>query len=57
MAKDLEVSLLAAERILQAIQPVVHEHCAIEVSGASLNELEIDGGDAMTVDNADGDNR
>ena len=29
MAEDLDISPLAAEMILQALRPVVHEHCGI----------------------------
>ncbi|MFC5368623.1 helix-turn-helix domain-containing protein [Salinirubrum litoreum] len=43
MAEDLDVSPLAAEMILQALRPVVHEHYEIEESGAGLDELDIDG--------------
>jgi DNA-binding MarR family transcriptional regulator len=46
MAEDLDVSPLAAEMILQALRPVVHEHYGIDESGASLDELGIDDGDA-----------
>ena len=42
MADDLDISPLAAELILQALQPVVHEHHDIEAAGASLEELDID---------------
>ena len=44
MADDLDISPLAAELILQALRPVVHEHYDIERTGASLDELRIDGG-------------
>jgi len=40
MADDLDVSPLAAELILQALRPVVHEHLDIEVSGASASAIE-----------------
>lgn len=43
MAEDLDISSLAAEMILQALRPVVHEHYAIEEVGAELDELDIDG--------------
>jgi hypothetical protein len=43
MAEDLDISPLAAEIILQALRPVVHEHYAIEEAGAELDELAIDG--------------
>jgi hypothetical protein len=42
MAEDLDISPLAAEMILQALRPVVHEHHDIEASGASLDELDTD---------------
>jgi predicted transcriptional regulator len=45
MAQDLDISSLAAEIILQALRPVVHEHVDIAESGASLAELEADDGD------------
>jgi DNA-binding transcriptional ArsR family regulator len=57
MAEDLDISPLAAELILQALRPVVHEHYDIEESGMGLDELEIDDGDAMTGNTTDGDNR
>ena len=50
MAEDLEISPLAAEMILQALRPVVHEHYDIEEAGASLDEVNVGGGD--TVDDA-----
>jgi DNA-binding transcriptional ArsR family regulator len=40
MARDLDISPLAAEIILQALQPVVHEHFDIEESGASVADIE-----------------
>ncbi|EMA14849.1 DUF7437 domain-containing protein [Haloarcula marismortui] len=46
MAEDLDISPLAAEMILQALRPVVHEHYDIEASGASLDELDSDDSDA-----------
>jgi DNA-binding transcriptional ArsR family regulator len=46
MAEDVDVSPLAAELILQALRPVVHEHFEIEESGASLDALDVDDGDA-----------
>lgn len=46
MANDLDISPLAAELILQALRPVVHEYYDIEESGVSLDEVDIDGGDA-----------
>ncbi|MFC7164853.1 DUF7437 domain-containing protein [Halospeciosus flavus] len=57
MADDLDISPLAAEMILQALRPVVHEYYDIEEAGASLDELDDDDGDARTFDNADGDDR
>ena len=42
MAKDLDISPLAAEMILRALRPVVHEHYDIEEAGASLEEFDID---------------
>ncbi|MBV0926380.1 helix-turn-helix domain-containing protein [Halomicroarcula limicola] len=50
MAEDLDVSPLAAEMILQALRPVVHEHYDIEVAGASLDEVNV--GDGGTADDA-----
>jgi DNA-binding transcriptional ArsR family regulator len=50
MAEDLDISPLAAEMILQALWPVVHEHYDIEEVGASLEELDID--DDVSVDDA-----
>jgi DNA-binding transcriptional ArsR family regulator len=47
MAQDLDISPLAAEIILQALRPVVHEHFDIEESGASLEELDIDDSDTV----------
>lgn len=46
MAQDLDISPLAAEIILQALRPVVHEHFDIEESGASLEEFDVDDDDA-----------
>ncbi|WP_353633350.1 helix-turn-helix domain-containing protein (plasmid) [Halobacterium sp. NMX12-1] len=43
MAEDLDISPLAAEMILQALRPVVHEHYDIEETEAGLDELDIDG--------------
>ncbi|MFP8890817.1 helix-turn-helix domain-containing protein [Natrialbaceae archaeon A-CW2] len=48
MADDLDISPLAAEMILQALRPVVHEYYEIEISGASLDALE----DRNAIDNA-----
>ena len=50
MADDLDISPLAAEMILQALRPVVHEHYDIETAEASLEELDID--DDVPADNA-----
>ena len=44
MAEDLDISPLAAEMILQALRPVVHEHYDIEEAGAGLDELGADDG-------------
>lgn len=41
MARDLDISPLAAEIILQALRPVVHEHFDVETSGASLDEVAV----------------
>jgi len=46
MAEELDISALAAEMVLQALRPVVQEHYDIEEAGASLDELDIDDGDA-----------
>lgn len=45
MARDLDISPLSAEIVLQALRPVVHNHFDIEATGASLDELD-DGRDA-----------
>lgn len=42
MADDLDISPLAAEMILQALRPVVHEHYDIKDPGASLDKLDIE---------------
>ena len=42
MARDLDISPLAAEIVLQALRPIVHEHFDIEESGASLDALDVD---------------
>lgn len=42
MAQDLDISPLAAEIILQALRPVVHEYNEIESSGASLDAIAVD---------------
>lgn len=40
MAAELDISPLAAEIILQALRPVVHEHREIVTSGISLDEMD-----------------
>src|SRR6056297_1898784 len=40
MARDLDISPLAAEIILQALRPVVDEHFDIEEAGASVADIE-----------------
>lgn len=40
MARDLDISPLAAEIILQALRPVVHDHFDIEEAGASVADIE-----------------
>lgn len=40
MARDLDISPLAAEIILQALRPVVHEHLDIEERGGSLADIQ-----------------
>lgn len=40
MARDLDISPLAAEMILQALRPVVHEYFDIEDAGASVADIE-----------------
>jgi len=39
MARDIDISPLAAEIILQALRPIVHEHYDIEPAGASLDDI------------------
>lgn len=39
MARDIDISPLAAEIILQALRPIVHEHYDIEPAGASLDDV------------------
>ena len=39
VADDLDMSPLEAEVILQALRPIVHEHFALEDSGASLTDV------------------
>lgn len=48
MARDLDISPLSAEIVLQALHPVVHEHFNIEATGASLDKLD----DRDAADNA-----
>ena len=57
MAEDLDISPLAAEMILQALRLVLHEHYHIKEAGTSLEQLDIDDSNTMTVDTADSDNR
>jgi len=38
MAEDIDISPLAAEMILQALRPVVHEHYDIEAAGAVFDD-------------------
>jgi len=45
MARDLDISPLAAEIILQALRPVVHAHHDIAATGASLDALDDDTAD------------
>lgn len=45
-ADDLGISPLAAEMILQALRPVVHEYHGIEEAGASFEELDSNDGSA-----------
>lgn len=40
MARDLDVSALAAEIVLQALRPVVLEHFDVESAGAGLDEID-----------------
>jgi len=56
MADDLDISPLTAEMILQALRPVVNKHFDVEEAGASLEELDVDDINEMTVDTVDGDN-
>jgi len=44
MTEDLDISPLAAEMILQALRPVVHEHYDFEEAGTGLGELDIGDG-------------
>lgn len=47
MARDLDLSPLAAEIILQALRPVVYEHFDVEESGVLLEELDVGDSDAI----------
>jgi len=40
MARDLDISPLVAEIILQALRPIVHKHFDIEEVGASVADIE-----------------
>lgn len=40
MARDMGISPLAAEYILQALRPVVHEHVDMEMAGGSIGDIE-----------------
>lgn len=40
MARDLDISPLAAEIVLQALRPVVHEHFDVETTGTSADDIE-----------------
>lgn len=40
MASDLDLSPLAAEMVLQALRPVVHEHFDVDERGASVEEID-----------------
>ncbi|KZN23064.1 TrmB family transcriptional regulator [Haladaptatus sp. R4] len=51
MARDLDISSLAAEIILQALRPVVHDHINIEESGAVRPDLGLD--DEQTTETSD----
>jgi DNA-binding transcriptional ArsR family regulator len=48
MARELDISPLAAEIILQALRPVVQEHCDVESSGVSLDAVAA--AEDLTVD-------
>ena len=47
MARDLDISPLAAEIVLQALRPVVHEYYDVEDAGASLRAIDVDDHDAV----------
>ncbi len=40
MARDLDISPLASEIVLQALRPVVHEHFDVEATGGSLDDID-----------------
>jgi len=40
MARDLDISPLAAEYILQALRPVVHDHIDLDVVGGTVVDLD-----------------
>jgi DNA-binding MarR family transcriptional regulator len=40
MARDLDISPLAAEIVLQALRPVVHEHFDVETTGGSVDDVD-----------------
>jgi hypothetical protein len=40
MARDLGISPLAAEYILQALRPVVHDHVDLDVVGGTVGDLD-----------------
>lgn len=42
IARDLDISPLAAEIILQVLRPVVHDYYEIEEAGASLESIGVD---------------
>jgi hypothetical protein len=41
MGQNLEIPPLAAEIVLQALRPIVHEHDEIEDSGALLDATDV----------------
>lgn len=50
MARDLEISPIEAEVILQSLRPVVREHFEFESSGASLNAVVDEASENDSVD-------
>jgi len=50
MARDLDISPLAAEIILQGLRPIVHKHFDIEEAGASVADIEGVNGDIIGDD-------